>query len=132
MIEHKWAPLSAALAGVTLPSPEENATDDEDKDVVNQALDSLNQYWNTVNNVSSTMIDCHSEPIPYNDKEETHRILTKAGVKELKANETCKEIRGNLEYLSKHSVVRHNQHQLQTTVSLAQRTPRNQPKCMIS
>ncbi len=109
MVEHLWARLSAALAGVTLPAPDEDAEEEADKEACNFSLKCLDQHWNRLPGVQSKAVDCFDVPSPYDDKDEIYRILTKAGVREHQKDEKCKEVREFLEFLAEHSIVRHNQ-----------------------
>ncbi len=109
MIEHRWAPLSHSLAAVTLPGPEPDSSRNEEIEAYTKAADMLSQHWDRLSNVECRTIKIDEEPQPYNDKDELHRMLTKAGVTELQKNSDCISVRKELEFFAPHSIVRHNQ-----------------------
>ena len=112
-IEHAWSPLSACIAGVTLPAnlPDEeppwkqNLEGDDllkkEVDVFDQAVQKLNSYWNGTSYdsfpVSSRGIPCSAYPSPYNCHPKLVAFCN-AGVTKIRTEEQLK-VRAELKFL---------------------------------
>lgn len=117
-IEHAWSPLSARVAGVTLPihlpgeePPWKQNLCGEDlrkkeEEVFDHALQQLNGYWNEklYNSfpVSASHIPCAAVPSPYN----THGMLvefTDAGITRIRQEEQLQILRAELQFVLRHA-----------------------------